>query len=241
MLDRKVLAIAIIVALFLRFAFFLARSTPVPKMTTADAVDSVRIVIVSDTHRSYRHPIPSGDVWIHAGDSELTASEMDALAKSLPHPHKVVVCGNMDRRLENEKQSLRNVVYLQDSDVTVSGLKIYGSPWTPEFVGIFQLEDSQAATSVWEKVPSDVDVLITHGPPKGILDRTSRGWRVGDGALLDKVEEIKPRVHCFGHIHASYGTMKNGETIFCNAAVFDGHPPLVVDVPLDRDYPASLV
>lgn len=226
-----------IAALFPPVVLLLTLSRANPNMCTSG---SLRLVIVSDTHRSYRHPIPSGDIWIHAGDSELTASEMDSWAMSLPHAHKLVVCGNMDRRLEGEKQKLRNVTYLQDSDVNISGIKLYGSPWTPEFTGIFQLEDPQAAKVVWEKVPPDVDVLITHGPPRGILDRTSRGLRVGDSALLSVVERINPRVHCFGHIHESYGTMQNENTTFCNAAVFNGHPPLVVDIPRDKNQPASL-
>lgn len=202
---------------------------------------SVRLVIVSDTHRHYRQAIPDGDVWIHAGDSELTASEMDAWASRLPHKHKVAVCGNMDYRLAEGKGSLQNVVYLQDSAVTVRGIKIYGSPWTPKFVGVFQLRDQDEAAAVWQKVPRDTDVLISHGPPAGVLDRTSRGKRVGDRALLRKVEEMQPRVHCFGHIHESYGTQKSGETLFCNAAVFNGHPPIVVDVPVKKGAPASIV
>lgn len=202
---------------------------------------SLRVVIVSDTHRSYQNPIPSGDVWIHAGDSELTSGEMNAWASSLPHAHKVVVCGNMDRRLDREKHKLRNVTYLQDSSVEISGVKVYGSPWTPKFTGIFQLADQREATSLWERIPTDVDILITHGPPAGILDRTSRGLRVGDNALFNAVHRIKPRVHCFGHVHESYGTTKSNDTIFCNAAVYNGHDPIVVDVPFDKNRSASLV
>lgn len=201
---------------------------------------SVRFVIVSDTHRIYDHSIPAGDVLIHAGDSELTANEMGTWMKSLPHPVKVVVCGNMDYRLQREKDTLQNVVYLQDSAVDISGIRVYGSPWTPKFTGVFQLEGDKAGRDVWEKIPNDTDVLLTHGPPKGILDRTSRGIRVGDSELLKRVEQIKPRLHCFGHIHESYGTEAVGDTLFCNAAVFNGHPAIVVDVPMDKNKPAVL-
>lgn len=203
--------------------------------------DVVRFVIVSDTHRSYHQEIPNGDVWIHAGDSELSATEMDAWAGELPHAHKLVVCGNMDYRLKRGQGELKNVRYLEDSAVIIHGLKIYGSPWTPEFVGVFQLDGVERAQSVWEKVPGDVDVLVSHGPPKGILDRTSRGKRVGDEMLLEAVERVGPRVHCFGHVHESYGVEQKERTVFCNAAVFNGHRPIVVDVPVKKDLPASVV
>jgi len=227
--------------LFLFLCTFIAyQSSRENQKLAMSSQDSIRFVILSDTHRSYEHPIPHGDVLIHAGDSELSASEMDNWATSHPHSHKIAVCGNMDSRLHRGKQELRNVTYLQDSEISISGLKIYGSPWTPEFVGIFQLGDQDEAKAVWERVPTDVDVLVSHGPPKGILDRTSRGIKVGDEALLDMVESIKPRVHCFGHVHESYGTLKTDHTIFCNAAVFNGYAPIVVDVPLDRTKPATL-
>lgn len=207
----------------------------------ARAADAIRLVIVSDTHRHHGRTLPEGDILIHCGDSELSAQEMDAWAGRLGFAHKVVVGGNMDRRLAKEKASLTGVTYLQDQAVNLSGLTIYGSPWTPEFVGVFQLRGTKDAESVWEKMPTGVDVLVTHGPPAGILDRTSRGMRVGDKVLLKRVEEMKPRVHCFGHIHESYGTTRRDGTLFCNAAVFNGHGAIVVDVPTSKNEPAVLV
>lgn len=205
------------------------------------ARQSLRIVMLSDTHMIYRQPIPPGDVLIHAGDSEYSASEMNAWAKTHPHSHVLAVSGNMDWRLAREHSMLKNVTYLQDSHVVISGVKIYGSPWTPEFVGVFQLNHDQQARDVWNRVPSDVDVLISHGPPKGILDITSRGKGVGDSELMSRVSQIKPRLHCFGHVHESYGTYKNEHTLFCNVAVFNGHSPIVVDVPFDKKWPAVVV
>lgn len=92
-----------------------------------------------------------------------------------------------------------------------------------------------------KKMPEDVDELISHEPPAGILDRISRGKHVGDRALGTQVEEIQPRVHNFGHIRQSCGTQKTGETPVCNAALFDGHAPGVNDVPVEKGPPASVV
>lgn len=215
------------------------------KETTMSEKKSVRLVILSDTHRSYTRPIPVGDVLIHCGDSELSKNELDAWAADLSHRAKLSVAGNMDIALSDErkdrKSSFQHVTYLQDNEQVVSGIKFYGSPWTPEFVGVFQLRNSADAQKVWNKVPSDADVLITHGPPAGVLDRTSRGMGVGDRDLLDLVRNVRPRVHCFGHVHESYGTLRENGTLFCNAAVFNGHPAIVVDLPLDKNKPAILV
>lgn len=240
--SSRLIALGFFAALLLSFVAFQTISShgkPKTEMSS-ERPHSVRFVIVSDTHRIYDHPIPAGDVLIHAGDSEFSANEMNKYMKSFPHPIKIVICGNMDYRLQREQETLQKVTYLQDSEVDISGIKVYGSPWTPEFVGVFQLEGDEAGRAVWENIPDDVDVLLTHGPPRGILDRTSRGMRVGDSELLKRVQEIKPRVHCFGHVHESYGTKAVGDTLFCNAAVFNGQPPIVIDVPTDRSKPASL-
>lgn len=201
----------------------------------------VRLVIVSDTHRRFRRGIPFGDILIHCGDSEWSISELEAWASNLPHENKVVVSGNMDYKLTGQTNGFKNVTYLQDTGIDINGLKIYGSPWTPKFVGEFQLADERHAHSVWNKMPTDIDVLITHGPPKGILDVTSRGMSVGDSALFEKVRSIRPRVHCFGHVHESYGTLKYGHTLFCNAAVFNDHPPIVVDIPTNKTQSPRIV
>ena len=71
----------------------------------------------------------------------------------------------------------------------------------------------------WEKIPVDVDILISHSPPYSVHDRDGEGERAGCKDLLELVSErIKPRVHVFGHIHEAYGVSTNGQTIFINAA-----------------------
>ena len=91
---------------------------------------------------------------------------------------------------------------------------------------------------VWARVPTRVDVLVTHGPPMGVLDRTSRGESVGCEALAEALERIRPRLHVFGHIHESYGTLEKGGTLFvnacnCNLRYRTVNPAIVVD--LDGD------
>jgi len=87
------------------------------------------------------------------------------------------------------------------------GIKIWGSPYSPEFCGwAFSLKSEADSCEHWKNIPDDTDILITHGPPLGILDRCSNGHKAGDACLLKEVKErVKPKYHLFGHIHEAYG------------------------------------
>ena len=62
-----------------------------------------------------------------------------------------------------------------------------------------------------------MDVLVTHEPPAMILDESSNThW--GNVSLRNKVLEIKPRYHLFGHAHENYGTENRGGIIFSNGS-----------------------
>tara|TARA_R110002073_G_scaffold128374_2_gene274096 strand:- start:242 stop:643 length:402 start_codon:yes stop_codon:yes gene_type:complete len=115
---------------------------------------------------------------------------------------------------------MTNCIYLQDESVEIEGLKIYGSPWQPWFFNwAFNLRTPEELKEKWDKIPEDTDVLVTHGPPLGILDLTMDGLNVGCSELIKAVERIKPRAHIFGHIHEGYGdTMLDG-CIFVNASI----------------------
>jgi Icc-related predicted phosphoesterase len=208
--------------------------------------------------------VPGGDILIHAGD--LTPSgkstELAAAAKwlgSLPHRHKIAIAGNHDRLFENSPEHavtlLRNagVTYLQDTGINIEGLSIYGSPWQPEFMHwAFNVPRGRLA-KYWDQIPSGLDVLITHGPPYGILDQSTppamrriAPWEeeepfegsdhIGCADLLATVQRAKPRIHVFGHIHSGYGTTRNDHTAFYNASICDEvyepiHSPWVIDHP----------
>jgi predicted phosphohydrolase len=201
----------------------------------------MRIVCVSDTHGRHRDlTVPDGDLLVHAGDvtrrGELdTVADFDLWLGELPHPHKVVICGNHDFAFQEQPDAARglitNAVYLEDSGATVGGLAVYGSPWQPWFFDwAFNLERGPALAAVWAKIPDRTDVLITHGPPAGILDRTDRGELVGCRDLFDRVMEVRPRLHVFGHIHEAAGRLDIDGTTFVNASCFDGHGgPVVVE------------
>jgi predicted phosphohydrolase len=201
----------------------------------------VRIVAVADTHlRHGELVIPDGDVLIHAGDlcERGGLDEVRATARwlaALPHAHKVVIAGNHDWAFVHDPAAARalfdGMTYLEDEEVTVGGLRCYGSPWQPYFCNwAFNLRRGEALAAVWAKIPVGLDVLITHGPPAGFGDLT---WseRVGCEDLRRRVAAVKPRLHLFGHIHEDGGLWRDGETVFANVTTaYRARGATVIDV-----------
>jgi len=207
---------------------------------------ALRVVAISDTHTQHRSiDVPNGDVLIHAGDitgrgDPKVVRDFNAFLGELPHRHKIVIAGNHDfcfeRDPEPTEKLLTSCTYLRDSAVTVEGLKVYGSPWQPWFFDwAFNLQRGEEIRAKWDLIPDDTDILVTHGPPHGILDRTMRGKDVGCRDLREAIERVRPRVHVFGHIHEGYGRYDDGQTLFMNASSCDFsyrpvNPAFIIDL-----------
>lgn len=188
----------------------------------------IRIVAISDTHDMHdRISIPDGDILVHGGDISMRGrvediQAFDRFLGRLPHRHKIVIAGNHDFCFEREpvraREAITNAIYLQDEAVTVEGIRFYGSPWQPWFFDwAFNLRRGAPLREKWALIPPDTDVLITHGPPLGHGDRTSRGEDVGCADLLARIAEVRPRLHVFGHIHEGYGVTRDDHTTYLNA------------------------
>jgi Icc-related predicted phosphoesterase len=189
------------------------------------------IVTIADTHdQVIKYPIPAGDILVCAGDITGRGDASDIvrfnnLVGELPHEHKILISGNHDFCFENNRENsekmVSNFTYLQDSKVEIDGIKFYGSPWQPWFYDwAFNLQRGKELADKWAMIPDDTDILITHGPPMGFGDYTLMDRKnVGCEELLAKIEEIKPKVHVFGHIHEGYGTYENDSTLFVNASI----------------------
>ena len=137
--------------------------------------------------------------------------------------------------------------YLSDSGRTIDGVRVWGSPWQPWFYDwAFNLPRGAALAAKWALIPDGTDVLVTHGPPLGVLDTTLRGEPVGCAALRGRVAQLRPRLHLFGHIHEAYGVVDHDGTLFVNAsnctlAYEPDNAAIVVDLPRDRSKPAVVV
>lgn len=198
--------------------------------------------------------VPDGDILIHAGDFTLTGTlnevvEFNDWLGRLDHNFKVVIAGNHDRCLgENETLGLKmftNAIYLERSGVTLEDLKIWGAPMTPAFNGMrggltFYTNDDKEAKGVWSSMPKNLDILVTHGPPKFILDEVPRPFmedeHCGDAMLASKVIQRKPKYHAFGHIHEGYGRFEaDYGTKFINCSVVNAcynvvNKPIVINL-----------
>ncbi len=175
---------------------------------------------ISDLH-GYSPMLPGGDLLLIAGD--LTVRDepsqfetFNTWLKSQDYTKKIIIGGNHDnfiQHLENPEDFFEDATYLCDSQTTFQGLKIWGSPWTKNFFGqnplckAFGFDFETQMIEKFELIPNDIDILITHSPPEGILDQTSRNARVGSPSLKSKVLKMpKLKLHLFGHIHEGYGT-----------------------------------
>lgn len=216
-------------------------------------VKKMKIVCISDTHNCNEQiVVPDGDILIHSGDATTVGnipqiSAFNHWFKNLPHKFKIFVAGNHDWMFETNNSFARqmldkSIIYLQDSTVEIEGLKIYGSPWQPRFFDwAFNLNRGAEMAEKWKLIPVDTDILITHGPPNGILDEVPRKYWVentGCEELIKKVEELAKnnlKLHIFGHIHCGYGTAEKFGVRFVNASTCDEsynptQPPIVVEI-----------
>ncbi len=184
--------------------------------------------LISDLH-GFKPKLPGGDVLIICGD--LTArdrkEEYDQFTtwlSDLPYRCKIVIAGNHDGLIEKGKAMIGNdhgIHYLCDSGLEFEGLRIWGSPYTPVFLDWFFMEErGKDIRRHWDLIPNGIDILVTHGPPHGILDKTEDNFQVGCEDLKKIVlERVKPRIHCFGHIHECGGRSIEVEgTTFVNCS-----------------------
>lgn len=180
---------------------------------------------ISDLHGEYPK-LEGGDLLIIAGDitSNDSFKAWDIFFKWLnaqDYKKKIYIGGNHDKFLtcclassnplvrlfcENEK-----IEYLCDSNTEFEGLKIWGSPWTSIFKEVNPLcksfmIDKNKLKEKWKCIPDDIDILITHSPPFGMMDKDKKGKHLGSISLADRVLQLKNlKLHVFGHIHYGYG------------------------------------
>lgn len=205
----------------------------------------MKVIAISDTH-GYHHQLslPSGDVLIHAGDVSSQGSKQEVQDflqwfSDLNYEHKIFIAGNHDFFFERADSDMitsiipDNVIYLNDSGISIGGLNIWGSPVTPWFFNwAFNRHRGADIKKHWKFIPQNTDILITHGPVYGVLDRTIHGQRVGCEVLKDATDLIKPKVHICGHIHEAYGQVQTMDTLYINASVLDVQYRLVNDAVL---------
>ena len=220
----------------------------------------MELVCLSDTHGAHEDVgVPEGDVLIHAGDfcQEGRLEEVEPFLDwfgNQPCDEKILVAGNHDGAFEDENirgtaraWASEVATYLEDKSTTIGGRLFYGSPWILKDDDWAFMKPEQQLVRIWENIPTETDVLITHGPPRGMMDLFERkvesagdqgqfrSERIGSVSLRDAIERVQPAVHVFGHNHFDYGTVRTNETMFINASLPKGrkgitHEPVVVEI-----------
>lgn len=187
----------------------------------------MKILCISDTHNQHRDIPPNLinneggdiDVLIHAGDMTGRGTKNEVYPflhwfNELPFKSKILIAGNHDfwfekasnTEVKNLLSFFENIIYLNDSGVEIDGIKFWGSPVQPWFYDWAFNRLGETIKPHWDMIPSDTNVLITHGPIKGFLDMTMRGESVGCPYLRERIGELTElKLHVCGHIHEAYG------------------------------------
>lgn len=200
---------------------------------------------ISDLH-GHMPVLEGGDVLIIAGDiasdnSSISWGRFFYWLKKQKYDYKILIAGNHDSFLlanciysfNEPYNSKDDFIYLCDDGIEIEGLKFWGSPWTKAFFKMnskckaFTVENDLDLAKKWELIPEDVDVLITHSPPFGILDsvsnyRTGKVDKLGSLSLKNMTDKMKNRIHVFGHVHEHGGKILDlGECKYVNASLMD--------------------
>lgn len=199
----------------------------------------MKVVSISDTHNQHgfideRLLIPA-DLIICAGDisSRGTKPEVENFLywyqDLSQYKYKILIAGNHDFFFENDKKEIKkllkkypSIIYLQDQGIDIKGINIWGSPVQPWFYNwAFNVTRGPEIKKYWDLIPMNTNILITHGPPKGKLDKTQYNDVVGCEELILAIERVKPKYNIFGHIHEGYGIIRTEDTTYINASILD--------------------
>ena len=208
--------------------------------------------MISDTHnrhKSLNGDLPGGELLLHAGDISSMGHKHEIESfltwfdKIDNYDTKVFIAGNHDWGFQTKPDQCRGLLtgyktvdYLEDEELVLyfdgpngdrpeENVRIYGSPWQPEFYNwAFNLpRNGPGLQHKWNMIPENTDILITHGPAWGFVDDVEgrRGQHLGCELLAERIKEIKPKIHLCGHIHSGTGHYFDGHTHYFNASVLN--------------------
>jgi Icc-related predicted phosphoesterase len=212
----------------------------------------LKICHISDTHLQKFPELPEADILVHSGDALNYGSFEDLIdfrrqleAVKDKYSKIIYVAGNHDRVFESNPHTAKtflletvpNLVYLHDESYEYKGYKIHGTPFQPFFCNwSFNVKDNLKLYEMYMAIPEDTQILITHCPPEGILDRNQYSERCGSRALSLAIPHLdKLKLHMFGHIHGSAGVDYLLDVWYSNAAICDEqykptNPPRIIEL-----------
>ncbi|MDD3371012.1 MAG: metallophosphatase domain-containing protein [Alphaproteobacteria bacterium] len=197
----------------------------------------MKIAVISDTHAQWsKLKVPECDLLISTGDySGYQGNEGEFRffhkwlnkqpAKhivSCQGNHEVWVQNNLDKAREIAAEVAPRVHFMVEGGLEIEGIKIWCSPVTPMFYNwAWNVNPGAAIQAYWKLIPDDTEILVTHGPPAGILDTCEPdGIPLGCPSLRERIRELNHlKLHVFGHIHSSSGSCEKDGIRFINASV----------------------
>ena len=215
----------------------------------------MKICFMSDLHGKYKQIDQDkikGHILIVCGDSFAQGiSEKELidfniwLGKTKPR-HRILIWGNHDTIAERHpayaKSLITNAIVLCDEGVEIDGVKIWGTPYSPQFGRWSFMRDDRDNDlgRHFGLIPDNIDILVTHSPPFGILDENVYGDKCGSIMLLNKIIKNPPKINAFGHIHEAHGQYSNNNTQFINCSLLNEHY-LLVRYPVIIDFKKNKV
>lgn len=179
----------------------------------------MKIVTISDTHQHHKKLVmPEGDLLIHSGDFSYHGEEKEVRLfldwmEEQDYKNKILILGNHETGLEKlpfqqvqDMVESRGIRLLHNSWCLIEGYTIYGTPYVPTFGSWAYMEPEHRLAEIYSQIPDFTDILITHGPQYGVLDKNSGGLNCGSHALKTRINQLNNlKLHVFGHIHESRG------------------------------------
>lgn len=209
----------------------------------------MKIIALSDTHTLHWElpEPPKGDILISAGDwtgkgSPVAIEDFANWINRYVSKYKAVIliAGNHDFGMQNNKEEMLkffhpNIHYLDHEAKIIKGIKVFGSPYTPKFYEWAFMKPDEILAGLWQSIPDDTELLITHGPPYTILDKNVRGEHCGSKSLYQTIKDLpKLKCHIFGHIHEARGHLTIDDVSFYNVSSLD-------DRYIVRDNPYTII
>jgi len=176
-------------------------------------------------------PCHGGGVWGYYGQVDFIRDSFIPWLERQPVKDIVFIAGNHDWIFEIDRKSVpkfpTNVHYLQDEEIEVQGLRIYGTPQQPIFCNWAFNRTPERLEMFFDKIPEGLDILISHTAPFKIMDKVdfpNKQGHFGCKVLKKRIKEVQPKYVVFGHFHGQYGIVNKkymGDITFVNASLLN--------------------
>lgn len=214
-----------------------------------------RCIFISDTHGCHQEvidgktvdlQITDGDVLVHCGDFSARGTVLNIVSFNewmgkQSHRRKICGPGNHDCAVQINpslsKGLLTNAELMIHEPFDINGIPCFFTPWQPFYKNWSYNEKVDLTRKrLFDMIPDNVEILFSHCPPYGYLDKGFQAPHVGDKMLLERIRELKKlRYVVFGHIHNGRGSVQNNGITFINCSLLNDryelkNKPVVIEL-----------